>query len=277
MKLAQLRQPITRHAFTLIELLVVISIIALLIGILLPALASAREAARQSKCLSNIRQTGVGTSTYSADFDNFMIPGNLYPSVAGVGKNLDWHCYLWAHYLNKNVGAFQCPSQSTDEMFGPENSNDLPLDSVYDELADVSYIMNVIRPESANWAASSPAPSTGMTSTEKDNSSGWTGIAGNTSAAACDRTPLRVDQSRGGAAILITDHRSKWASSLDFSIFRWANTDYGDNDLSATSDRRRKVGMHHKGNGFNALFGDAHGQSVPEKTLDYTAWIAYQR
>ncbi len=59
-------------AFTLIELLVVISIIALLVGILLPALAAARKQSRISVCLSNQRQLTVGVNAYAADSKDFI-------------------------------------------------------------------------------------------------------------------------------------------------------------------------------------------------------------
>lgn len=73
------REP-RRDGFTLIELLVVISIIALLVGILLPALGAARRSAQSAVCLSNLRSAGQALATYAADNKDW-IPG---PNTSGV-------------------------------------------------------------------------------------------------------------------------------------------------------------------------------------------------
>jgi prepilin-type N-terminal cleavage/methylation domain-containing protein/prepilin-type processing-associated H-X9-DG protein len=92
-----------RRGFTLIELLVVIAIIAILAAILFPVFAQAREKAKQTSCLSNVKQIMLGVLMYAQDYDD-VLP---YASAWGTPVQ-SWHVHLQP-YL-KNTQILDCPS-----------------------------------------------------------------------------------------------------------------------------------------------------------------------
>ena len=94
----------SRPGFTLIELLVVIAIIAILAAILFPVFAQARESARATSCVSNLRQWGGAMQMYMQDYDG------QYPLAwcNNSQRGYDWALYPYI----KNLGMYACPSNN---------------------------------------------------------------------------------------------------------------------------------------------------------------------
>jgi prepilin-type N-terminal cleavage/methylation domain-containing protein len=109
-------------AFTLIELLVVIAVIAILAAILFPVFAQARERARHTGCLSNMRQLTVGLQIYSQDWDEILVPCTNYAAPESVPERI-WTSAL-APYL-RNTGILTCPSATASGYAADWNSRGL--------------------------------------------------------------------------------------------------------------------------------------------------------
>jgi prepilin-type N-terminal cleavage/methylation domain-containing protein len=100
-----------RKGFTLIELLVVIAIIAILAAILFPVFARARENARRTSCMSNLKQIGLGIAQYTQDYDE-----KLLSQTISTGQHFG---YILQPYL-KSQQIFVCPS-AAGSPYNPAN------------------------------------------------------------------------------------------------------------------------------------------------------------
>jgi len=228
--------------FTLVELLVVISIIALLVAILLPALNKARQQAQGAVCLTNLHQLGLATYLYRDDYEDYLPRGNWV---------VFWYellmPYLGAEYAQadgdyRKIDIFHCPSWPNDGL----GTGGIP-----NSLQTLTYVINSVTFDDRNdldgHGIDRPTKASvfrrpALTVLVADNEAGWWRPVIQSAADPLvdfldvwntDQLPFsdrestshgrRVakDRHRDGANLLYVDGRVEWVSTAEHTVNMW--------------------------------------------------------
>ncbi len=139
-----------KKSFTLIELLVVIAIIAILAAMLLPALSSARAAARSSACISNLKSLALASAMYSDANNDYIVRARNGSGTGNSSTGIEWFILLAEIQGTKVAGISEWETLSSAEravFVCPSSTNRVPTNCSY---TDVTYCLDNSIPEAMN-------------------------------------------------------------------------------------------------------------------------------
>ncbi len=244
------RNQLRQAAFTLIELLVVISIIALLIAVMLPSLAQARESAYRAKCLSGTRQTSVAVLAYATDNREYLL--NSKPTANKPNINVAYHVKL----VDENYAQSTLFTNKGGCPHGPTTYIDWTLGDEYGGFASVPTVTYGLNGMLQSGRGTSPLGALVIYGTTRTSDTRILRYA--------DQTPLILD------AHVPMSHGTDLQALAMVLMRTSGHTNY----LTVASGAPDTEGRH-KGDGLNITNADGAGRFVPRAlTLGkmYTDW-----